>query len=248
MFCSKCGNTVADDASFCSVCGQAVASAGVAVAAPSGMPAVNVAQQTSGKAIASLILGLLSFTFLTAIPAIVLGHIALSEIKKSADRIKGKGMAIAGLVLGYLGIAMMPMILIIAAIAIPNLLRARIAANEASVVSSVRLLNATEVSYAGAHPGEGFSSDLRTLVSYGQLNPTLGTGRKNGYVFRLSDCGAEKPGGPKTKFQVAAYPIGKNETGVRAFCSDESGVIKYDPSGSPEDCVDHGSALGASSN
>ena len=247
MFCSKCGNTVADGASFCGVCGQVVASGSAAVAGPSGTPSVSFAQQTSGKAIASLILGLLSFTFLAAIPAVVLGHMALSDIKKSAYRIKGKGVAVAGLVLGYLGIAMMPMILIIAAIAIPNLLRARIAANEASAVSSVRLLNATEVSYAERHRDTGFSCKLEDLAGSG-LDQALATGKKHGYVFMLQNCSPDAAGGPNTKFQVVVYPEIKSQSGIRAFCSDESGVIKYDPSGSPEDCVDHGSALGASSN
>ena len=52
----------------------------------------------------------------------------------------GDGMAIAGLVLGYIGFAAIPFILIIAAIAIPNLLRARMAANEASAVGSLRTI------------------------------------------------------------------------------------------------------------
>jgi len=60
------------------------------------------------------------FPFLLSIAAIILGHLSLSEIKKSAGRVTGQGLAIAGLVLGYLGIVTIPVILIIAAIAIPN--------------------------------------------------------------------------------------------------------------------------------
>src|SRR5262249_32129647 len=88
---------------------------------------------TSGKAIGSLVCGIIS-VFPFCLVAIILGHLSLSEIRKSAGRLKGDGMAIAGLVLGYLGIVAIPIILIVAAIAIPNLLRARQAANEASAV------------------------------------------------------------------------------------------------------------------
>ncbi len=98
-------------------------------------------------AIASLVFGLMFLFFPLSIVAIVFGHISLSQIKKSAGRLGGKGLAIAGLVLGYFGIAVIPLVLIIAAIAIPNLLRARIAANEAATVDAVRRISAAQVSY-----------------------------------------------------------------------------------------------------
>ena len=70
-----------------------------------------------------MVLGIASFalclSFLTGIPAIILGHISLSRIKKSMGRLKGEGMALTGLILGYISL---PSILIIAAIAIPNFL------------------------------------------------------------------------------------------------------------------------------
>jgi hypothetical protein len=102
-------------------------------------------------AIASLIFGLLFLFFPLSIVAIVFGHISLSQIKKSAGRLGGKGLAIAGLVLGYLGVAMILLIAIIAAIAIPNLLRARIAANEASAVNAVRISTA-QMTYQSQFP------------------------------------------------------------------------------------------------
>ena len=59
--------------------------------------------QTSGLAISSLVLGILSFftLFLTAIPAIICGHVSLSQIKKSGGRISGRGLAIGGLATAY---------------------------------------------------------------------------------------------------------------------------------------------------
>src|SRR5258708_29182517 len=115
-------------------------------AAAAGIPA-----ETSGKAIVSLVCGLFLFAFPMSILAIIFGHLSLSEIRKSAGRIKGEGLAMTGLVLGYLGLAAIPVILIIAAIAIPNLLRARMAANESSAVRNVRSLVVAEVTYSSNH-------------------------------------------------------------------------------------------------
>ncbi len=69
---------------------------------------VAVAPQTNGKATAALVLGILSWiglSILTGIPAIILGHMALSEINNSRGLQNGRGMAITGLVLGYLSVA-----------------------------------------------------------------------------------------------------------------------------------------------
>jgi type II secretory pathway pseudopilin PulG len=209
----------------------------VAPAVPGALP------PTSGKAVASLVCGCLFFLFPSAIAAIVLGHLSLSEIKKSAGRLKGEGLAVAGLVLGYMGLGAIPIILIVAAIAIPNLLRARIAANESSAVNGVTEIGAAEATYSEAHPEQGFSCDLPQVASYGKLNAELGSGQRHGYVFALQNCAAEQPGGPNTKFQVVAYPMNRNQTGVRAFCSDESGAIRFDGDGSPQACLEGGAPL-----
>src|SRR5215831_14119492 len=87
---------------------------------------------TDGHAIASLILGLssvLCFTIFAGIPAIILGHISYSRIRRSMGRLKGEGMALAGLIMGYLSI---PWLLIVVAIAIPGFLRSKIIANESA--------------------------------------------------------------------------------------------------------------------
>jgi type IV pilus assembly protein PilA len=203
-----------------------------------GMPA-----KTSGKAIASLIFGLFFFMFPASILAIIFGHISLSDIRKSAGRLKGRGIAIAGLILGYLGIAAIPIILIIAAIAIPNLLRARMAANESSAVASVRTLATAELTYSVSHPDKGFTCALSDLADAQIISGELATGRKYGYAFELVGCSAESPGGPNVKYQVVAYPVTRNQTGTRAFCSDESTVTKTDPDGSAQNCLDNGSPL-----
>jgi len=236
-FCPACGNSMAPGDKFCPVCGRQGSGA-----AATTMPAIGPAE-TSPKAVISLICGLLFFIPLAFLAAIIFGHLALSEIKKSAGRLKGEGMAIAGLVLGYLWIAGIPMILIVAAIAIPNLLRARMAANESSAVAEVRTIVAAEVGYAANRPEEGFTCSLSALEKAGLISSPLENGQKNGYAFELTNCTPADGGGANTRYQNVAYPIRLNQTGKRAFCSDNSGEIKVDAGGSAEKCLQDGEAL-----
>jgi type IV pilus assembly protein PilA len=235
-FCAGCGSSVSADDKFCRVCGKP-ASPDSAVALLSTPPAGLAG--TSGKAIASLIFGLLFLFPPFAIAAVILGHLSLSEIRKSAGRLAGNGMAIAGLVLGYAGLSVIP-VLIIAAIAIPNLLRARMAANESAAAAAVRTLNVAEMVYSQSHPAAGYTCSLSDLD---QIDSTLKSGRKYGYVFELSGCTAGAEGASNMKYQVVAYPLAPNQTGVRAFCSDESAVIKVDSGGSARACRKSGSPL-----
>ncbi len=239
-FCAACGNAMADGEQFCRVCGRAAAAG-----APQGgtMPAAAGPAQTSSKAIISLVCGLLFFIPLAFVAAIVFGHLAYSEIRKSAGRLKGEGLAIAGLVLGYMWVVSIPVILIMAAIAIPNLLRARMAANESSAVAGVRQLIMAEITYAADHPDAGFTCSLSDLRGGKSISGPLGTGQRGGYEFALQNCSPETAGGPNVKFQVVARPLVPNQTGVRAFCADESNVIKVDSRGSAQNCVENGEVL-----
>ncbi len=240
MFCKYCGSSVAQGAYFCAACGKdlTAASAPPAAALDPGVP-----PHTSGMALASLIFGLFLFFFPFSIAAIVLGHVSLSQIRKSAGRLKGEGMAIAGLVLGYAGVVFIPVILIIAAIAIPNLMRARIAANEASALHSVQELLGAETAYAHAHPAEGFSCDLPAVVRDGGASPGLSTGHRSGYVFLLQNCSAENPGELVRRFQIVAFPERNGQTGGRTFCSDETGTLHAIGEGSPDSCLESGTNL-----
>lgn len=241
--CAACGNSVEGNDQFCRVCGRQLGplSAGTpgipATAAPIG-PA-----ETSPKAILSLVFGLLFFVPLSFIAAIVFGHLSLSEIHKSAGRLKGEGLAIAGLILGYAWVAAVPLVMIVAAIAIPNLLRARIAANETSAVSTVRRIAAAETTYAAGHPQEGYTCSLSALEESGLNSAGLNNGQRAGYAFEVTGCAAGGEGGANEKYQVVAYPLRLHQTGVRAFCSDESAVVKVDAEGSPQQCLEAGSAL-----
>jgi type IV pilus assembly protein PilA len=240
-FCAGCGTSVTGDDKFCRVCGRVTApDSGVpsatSAAATSAMPA-----KISGKAIASLICGIFFLFPPSAVAAVILGHISLSQIRKSGGQLTGNGLGIAGLVLGYLGAG--PFLLIFAAIAIPNLLRARMAANESSAVATVRTLNVAEVSYSVAHPNAGYTCALSDLAGDKLIDGALASGQKNGYAFELTDCAPGAEGTAKVKFRVIAHPLVVNQTGMRAFCSDESNVIKVDASGSGPGCVENGSPL-----
>lgn len=192
----------------------------------------------------------LCLSFIAGIPAIILGHISLSKIKKSMGRLKGEGMALTGLILGYISL---PFILIIAAIAIPNLLRAKISANEASAASTLRTINTTQVSYSTTYPEQGYARDLATLggncasgsegtaehaclldSQLGSPNCTAGVWCQKGqYRFTvITSCEAPNPGAQQqgggtacAEYVIAATPINLN-AGRHNYCSVSDAVVR----------------------
>jgi hypothetical protein len=198
---------------------------------------------TSSKAVISLIFGILFFLFPLPIVAVIFGHLALSEIRKSGGRLTGQGMATAGLILGYIGSASIPIILIVAAIAIPNLLRARMVANESGAVASLRIITTAQVTHQVAHPELGYACSLSAISDTEISDTILLTGQKSGYRFEIRNCAPDQEGGPNTKYQLVAYPITVDQTGMRAFCTDESAMIKQDATGSPKKCLAGGALL-----
>jgi type IV pilus assembly protein PilA len=114
-------------------------------------------------------------------------------------------------------------ILIIAAIAIPNLLRARISANESAAVGALRTLNTAQISYNSTYGTVGFAGTLSYLAGTTCLiDSALGSGTKSGYKFTLSNTS----GTPAGSYNVIASPVGVNQTGVRYFCSFADAVIR----------------------
>lgn len=261
MSCNTCGAENPANVRFCSNCGRPLTAEAAAAmpplpVAPTAQPVAYAGpQENSGKAIASLVLGAFAMLFgillIPGILAVVFGHMALSQIKRSAGRLKGEGMAIAGLVMGYLSFVAIPMILIIAAIAIPNLLRSRIAANESSAVGSIRTLNTAEITYASTYTTVGYTCSLMELDgAYGTgqqpseksaqlIDSTLAGGQKSGYRFTLSNCS----GSPVESYQTTAEPIAPGQSGQRVFCSDQTGVIRFSSTGTGEDCLSSGRPL-----
>jgi type IV pilus assembly protein PilA len=237
------------------------------VVTPSGWPAppANISSyavpaqpytgptQTSGKAIGSLICGIFFLLFPVAVAAVVLGHLSLSDIRKAAGRLAGRGLATTGLVLGYLGLSFIP-ILVIAAIAIPNLLRARMATNEASAVESLRVITVANVTYSSLY-SNNFSPSLETLGGATSetancnhallIDSVLASGIKNGYMFSYTPLpqadlavpslspqavtkGCKTPG--PAHFAISADPVGRGTTGQRSFYVDQSATIRVNSS------------------
>lgn len=254
--CPYCAEAIQDDTRVCPHCHMdATANSGVqrqatpppvyqqpaqAQQTVPGNAYPTSSSETSGKATASLIAGVVGYLILpiiAAIPAIILGHLALSEIKKSAGRLKGHGMAVAGLVLGYVQLAGLPFILIIAAIAIPNLIKSRMAANEASAVGSLRTLTTAEIGYATVCPKIGFTDSLTDLGPRGttcrdgahQIDNFLARGQRNGYVFTPSTTSFSRHT-PEISFGWNADPVSSG-SGSRHFFVDQTGVIRYSETG-----------------
>jgi len=265
MFCSKCGANNPDDGRFCVSCGAALAGqAGVSAPASSAItpPIPGLAPpyvrptETSGKAIASLICGICFLIFPAAVAAIILGHLSLSDINKSAGRLTGRGIATTGLVLGYFGVlGLIPFILIIAAIAIPNLIRARIVANETSAQASLRVIDTAALSYSERY-SNGFPPSLLAMdgvdagapsCDHAQLiDSVLASGQKSGYVFtytavpdletqdRTVSAAAAANGctvAGTTEFAIKADPITRGTTGMRSYYVDQTNVIREEQNG-----------------
>jgi type IV pilus assembly protein PilA len=141
-------------------------------------------------------------------------------------------------------------ILIIAAIAIPNLLRSRIAANEASAVGSMRTIDSAEITYSTGNPTVGYADTLAKLGNGGTagtctatfaptaaaaciIDDTLSTGIKSGYVFGADantpqTVAVTAANGVNVGFTVHGEPQ-STSTGSRYFFTDQSNVIRANP-------------------
>jgi type IV pilus assembly protein PilA len=144
------------------------------------------------------------------------------------------------------------MIGIVAAIAIPGLFRARMAANESSALASLRTIKSAEASYAAAAGNGGYAIALATLAqacpgsSQGFISPDLSgdPSFKSGYAIGLASAGAAA--GPndchgartEVNYYATAAPLTIGTTGSRGFSTAVSGTIFYDPSGVPPSLAD----------
>lgn len=150
-------------------------------------------------------------------------------------------------------------ILIIAAIAIPNLLRSRIAANEASAVNTLRTLHTAQITYSSTY-GNGFAPTLNTLgfanpptcnnadlvdpVLSGNNGGTPTTFVKSGYTFTyvpgvaLATAGPNCAGPGAGAYTMNAVPVAIGGTGQRGFFIDQSGVIRFTTTGAAPTVAD----------
>jgi len=124
-----------------------------------------------------------------------------------------------------------------------------IAANESAAVGGLRTLNTAEITYAASFPAHGFTCTLSDLGGMGGgsgvtehqamlIDPRLASGRKNGYLFAFSGC----DGTPASRYSVTAVPADPT-SGTRAFCSDESAVIRSSADGKAASCLAMGKPL-----
>jgi len=132
-------------------------------------------------------------------------------------------------------------ILVIAAIAIPNFIRSKISANEASAVSSVRTINTAQTTYSITYPEIGYADKLTKLAfpasgtpdanAAGLLDWVLGCAtqpcEKSGYKFAVIN----PVGTPINAYTVTAAPATPGQSGIRGFCSNQVPVLTYDQTG-----------------
>ena len=141
-------------------------------------------------------------------------------------------------------------ILIIAAIAIPSLLRSRIAANDSAAASSLRTINTAEVTYSSSYPGVGYAQDLKFLGS-NTVNCTLaasvtstsacliddtlgcatstGAGCPKGGFHYFAGPGSAAAGPPNADYVISASPISMGFSGDKDYCSIPDAVVRVDP-------------------
>jgi prepilin-type N-terminal cleavage/methylation domain-containing protein len=132
-------------------------------------------------------------------------------------------------------------ILVIAAIAIPNFLRSKISANEAAAVSNVRTINTAETTYSITYPALGYADELTKLAyptsgpptqdAAGLLDWVLGCSTqpcvKGGYAYAIGNTS----GSPIVAYRITAVPTLQGQTGIRGFCSNQVPEMTYDQNG-----------------
>ena len=134
-------------------------------------------------------------------------------------------------------------ILIIAAIAVPNLLRSRMAANESSAAASLRTIGTANVTYSSTY-NVGFAGNLASMgpstapssVTADLLDAVLGAPAgpyvKSGYSFTYSPgVAAPTTAAPNPTFTVVATPVGPGSSGTSTFCIDHTNVVGRDNTG-----------------
>lgn len=165
---------------------------------PPSIPTTPVQPKNSGLAVWSLVFGILAIALsiacigpLFAIPAVICGHIALSRIKRSAGVLSGEGLAMGGLITGYVGLALIPVIALMAAIAVPNFVKARETAQRQ--VCIIHLKQIESAKQAWAHQQKKNDGEPVTAVDIsGYGLPANSLKCPKGGVYQINPVG-EKP-------------------------------------------------------
>ena len=196
----------------------------------------------SGLATASLVLGILGIfslgiLLIGSLIGLILGIRAVLKANREPYVYGGKGVAIGGIVTNVLGILTIVPVAIIAAIAIPNLLMARMSANEARAIGHLRTLATAEATYQSTlGAGRSFTS-MQELIASGAI--AANSASRNGYQFkiRLLDLNgnvALAGASDAIRFEVVATPDSYGSTGRRSFYVSEQYVIRCADKGGKE--------------
>lgn len=259
MFCPQCGKQVDEVDRFCRSCGRSLSTGRPTLAEiPGGSgaagPAVEAEQPTkrSGEATASLILGLFSFIPIVGLLAVIFGHMAEASIRRSGGRLLGEGMAVLGLLLGYLGLA--GWVIYGASIVVHPFLPSTIReGNRAEAMGALRTINTAAITYSTTYY-QGFPPSLAALGPVKTANPNasiqervaeiekaanmeaaglidevLASGTKYQYRFtyvpgkKVKYSNLDRPASIET-YTVEADPIDPDE--MTHYFTDQSGVIR----------------------
>jgi hypothetical protein len=221
-----------------------------------GSPAYAAAPQSRGLAIASLVFGILSLLTvgclgIGALAGIGLGIAALVKAGRQPQEYGGKGMAWTGIVTSAIGLVLLPIVGIVAAIAIPSFLRARVSANEAATIGDIRTVISAQAAYQSANtgfydgrlaclarpaecvPGYAGPAFLDAAIASGQAKSGYGREFVAGTAVDPSSFGEGAAMSPSsvTGYAYVAWPVENGRTGTRAFCGDASGVICFTADG-----------------
>ena len=233
--CPECGFVGWADAESCKKCGAPVMAASAlssdqmepAHAYDYTYPPAGLQPELKqGLAITALVIGILNFVGLgifvvTIIAGIVISVVALRKIKRYPLMYGGQGLAVAGLITNIVSVVVLIPILLIASIALPNLLAARMAANEGSAMYSLKQIHDAEATYQNRN---GKFGTLAELERENLIASELASGMRNGYKFKVDtiiDRGDGWPG-----FAAVGVPVYYRSSGRRSFYIDETGVIR----------------------
>jgi len=172
----------------------------------------------------SMFLGILSIvlSIFVGIPAVILGHLSRASIRSSQGRLKGDGMATAGLITGYISVFLLPVLFSVVHVLVPNMFSFDIDSNEASALKTLSAINAAAASYKMEH--EVYPASLQDLSeeSLVPLDSQLArTGRQSGYTFTYAATASQQG------FAIHADPVFIH-TGQRHFYMDGSGIVRFE--------------------
>lgn len=220
--CKRCGNPPHDAAQGESG-GWTPGGDGAAYGVPYGAT-YGEGKKRKGLAVASLVLGIISLMTLSllgvgALTALIMGIVAAVRAGRQPQVYGGKGLAVGGIVTSALSLVMVVPLMLIAAIAIPNLLASRRAANEAAAIYSLRQIVSAESTYVSTE-GDGEFGSMDDLVRAGLVDARLASGVRSGYQFELVAT--------SDTCSVTAVPVDYGSSGTRSFyASCASGEIHY---------------------